>query len=131
MEHTIKYVCETLNMTVHTVRHYCDMGLVPSLKYDANGNRMFDAEAVNWLKAAAFLRAAGLSIPQIRQYFDLCRQGASTVEERKDILCQLRQQAQADLQAAQERIECLSRKIDECEDFLTGRGEDCCNPLTW
>ena len=40
MDHTIKHVCQELNLTVHAVRYYCDMGLVPNLRHDRNGNRV-------------------------------------------------------------------------------------------
>ena len=30
MDYTIKDACQKLNLTVHTVRHYCDTGLVPN-----------------------------------------------------------------------------------------------------
>ena len=61
MDYTIKDVCKKLNLTVHTVRHYCDSGLVPNLRHDKNGNRIFDEESINWLQGAKFLRASGLS----------------------------------------------------------------------
>jgi len=71
MTHSIKDVCKTLNMTVHTVRHYLDNGLVPNLSRDEHGNRIFDHTSLNWLKAAAFICAGGMSIVEIRHYFDL------------------------------------------------------------
>lgn len=131
MNYSIKHVCETLDLTVHTVRHYCDMGLVPNLTLDKNGNRVFDEESINWLRAAVFLRSAGLSIPEIREYFALCEQGISTIAERQKILLHLREQAQKDLEAASERIACLSDKISLCQDVIDGKREDECNPLTW
>lgn len=131
MEHTIKYVCDQLGLSVHTVRHYCDMGLVPNLRHDASGNRLFDEEAVNWLRAAAFLRASGMSIPEVRDYFALCRQGISTLGRRQEILMALRDRARREREEAQRREECLERRIAMCQDALEGRGADDCNPLNW
>lgn len=131
MNYTIKSVCEQLNLTVHTVRHYCDMGLVPNLTHDKNGNRIFDEESLHWLQAACFLRASGLSIPEIHTYFELCQKGISTISERQDILIRLQKQAQADLESAQARLECLSDKIALCQDVMDGKREDDCNPLNW
>lgn len=131
MDYTIKYVCSQLNLTVHTVRHYCDMGLVPNLRTDKNGNRIFNEEALHWLQAAAFLRASGLSISEIKHYFELCQKGVSTIKERQDILMHLRDQAQKDLEAARQRIDCLTDKIDLCQDVIDHKCEDECNPLCW
>ena len=131
MEYTIKHVCDTLGLTVHTVRHYCDMGLVPNLKTDSRGNRLFDREAMNWLQAAAFLRSSGMSIPDIREYFRLCQQGRATLAQRQKILEMLREQAQKELEQTRQRIQCLDVRIDACRETLEHGGVDDSNPLCW
>lgn len=131
MDYTIKHVCNELNLTVHTVRHYCDMGLVPNLRHDEHGNRIFDEESINWLKAVTFLRKSGLSIPEVRRYFDLCREGSSTIRERQQMLVQMKDKAEADLAFVQMRISCLTSKIAMYENAMAGKCEDDCNPLNW
>lgn len=131
MDYTIKDMCRKLNLTVHTVRHYCDMGLVPNLRHDKNGNRIFNEESLNWLQGAKFLRASGLSIPEIRHYFALCQEGRSSIQERQSILIHLKEQSQKELEAMQARINCLTDKIDHFQDIMDSDGEDDCNPLNW
>lgn len=131
MDYTIKHVCDELNLTVHTVRHYCDMGLVPNLRHDEHGNRIFNEESLNWLRAVTFLRQSGLSIPEIHHFFDLCREGPSTIQERQEIFVRMREKAKADLAFAQKRIDCLTGKIAMCEDAMAGKCVDDCNPLNW
>ena len=131
MDYTIKDMCQKLNLTVHTVRHYCDMGLVPNLRHDKNGNRIFDEESINWLQGAKFLRASGLSIPEIRHYFSLCQMGKSSIKEREDILIRLKSESEKELVELQQRIDCLSDKIARCQNVIDADGEDVCNPLNW
>ena len=131
MDYTIKDMCQKLNLTVHTVRHYCDMGLVPNLRHDKNGNRIFDEESLNWLQGAKFLRASGLSIPEIRHYFSLCQMGKSSIKEREDILTELKSKSEKELAELQHRIDCLSDKINQCQNVIDADGEDVCNPLNW
>ncbi len=131
MEYTIKYVCDTLHLTIHTVRHYCDKGLVPNLKYDQHGHRLFDEESLHWLQATLFLKESGLSLNEIKHFFDLCLKGEATLEERKDILIQLKEKALDDLIKAKERVTCLEDKIQGCQEALQGLHEDECNPLNW
>lgn len=131
MKYTIKHVCEELDLTVHTVRHYCDMGLVPNLMHDKNGNRIFDEESINWLRAATFLRASGLPVSEIREYFELCLKGESTIRERQGILIWLKEKSQEELEATKHRIECLGEKIDLCQNVIDGKCEDDSNPLNW
>ena len=47
MNYTIKHVCTELGLTVHAVRYYCDMGLLPNLRHDEHGNRLFDEKSIN------------------------------------------------------------------------------------
>lgn len=131
MDYTMQDACKRLELTVHTVRHYCDMGLVPNLRHDRNGNRIFDEESLNWLQAAKFLRANGLSIPQIRHYFDLCQDGKASIRERQAILIELRTQAQQELEALKARIGCLTDRISHCQEVIDTDADDDCNPLNW
>lgn len=131
MEHTIQYVCKELGLTVHAVRFYCDKGLVPNLRHDAYGNRLFDEVALNWLRAVSFLRASGMSVAEIKEYFSLCRQGRATLPQRQQILIRLRQSAQKEMEAAAARVHCLDEKIAVCQNALNGLCEDDCNPMTW
>ena len=131
MNFTIKKACEELGLTVHTIRHYCDNGLVPNLQYDTNGNRLFDRESLNWLKAATFLRASGLSIPEIRHYFELCLKGKETITERMKMMEKLKDQSVKELELAQYRVDCITEKLKVFQGVIEGTCEDDCNPLNW
>ena len=131
MNYTIKHVCAELSMTVHAVRYYCDRGLVPNLRHDAHGNRLFDEESINWLRAVGFLRASGMSIAQIKHYFELCQQGAATLQERQTILAELKQKVEAELAAAQIRVHCLDEKVQSLQESIEGKHPDDCNPKNW
>lgn len=131
MNYTIKHVCTELGLTVHAVRYYCDRGLVPNLRHDAHGNRLFDEESINWLRAVGFLRASGMSIAQIKHYFELCQQGAATLQERHAILVELKEKAKAELVAAQMRVYCLTEKAQSVQETIEGKRPDDCNPLNW
>lgn len=131
MDHSIKYVCEELHLTVHAVRYYCDKGLVPNLRHDPHGNRIFDETAINWLRAVTFLRSSSMSIAQIKHYFALCQQGGAALPERKAILEQVRDAAQKDLEEAAARLHCLNQKIEVCQKAIDGECKDDCNPLNW
>lgn len=120
-----------LDLTVHTIRHYCDMGLVPNLRHDINGNRIFDEESMNWLQVASFLRASGMTISDIKHYFELCLEGNTTIEERYEIFLTLKTKAEEELKFAQLRLDCISDKVNHCQDIIAGKCEDDCNPLNW
>ncbi len=131
MNYTIKDAIKKLGLTVHTIRHYCDMGLVPNLRHDTHGNRIFDDQSMNWLQAASFLRSSGMSIPDIKHYFDLCLEGNATIEERYQILHMLKVKTEEEVKFAQIRVDCITEKVNHCQDIIDGKCEDDCNPLNW
>lgn len=131
MDYKIKDVIKKLNLTVHTVRHYCDEGLVPNLRHDKHGNRIFDEESINWLKAACFLRASDMPIAEIKHYFNLCIKGQSTIEERYNILLALKSKSEEQFKLAQMRMNCITEKVNHYQDIIHGKSDDDCNPLNW
>ena len=128
---TIKEVTQRLGMTVHTVRHYCDKGLVPNLHHDENGNRLFDEESINWLRAAQFLRNSGSTIAEIKHYFDLCQEGTFGIDKRQAVIEALRKKAEQDLAETQYRLDCLTRQVAVFEDIKKGAIADSTNPMMW
>ena len=90
--YTVKEISKLLNMSEHTVRYYTDMGLVPTLKRDKNGNRLFDENSKNWLIGIKNLRGSGMSIKAVKDYVDLCLQGESTLEKRYEIIIEQKMQ---------------------------------------
>lgn len=66
--YTISQACKRTGLTIHTVRHYCDLGLVPSLERDANGNRLFSETSIQWLYALKYLRLSQMSLSEIQDF---------------------------------------------------------------
>ena len=70
MSYTIKETSKRTGLTLHTIRHYCDLDLIPSLQRDENNNRIFDEASIHWLYAIKFLRQSQMSLKEIRQFFE-------------------------------------------------------------
>ena len=84
--HTMKEVCEECGMTYETLKFYCNRGLVPNVKRDANNRRVFDDRDVAWLKSLSCLKRCNMSISDMQHYLDLCVRGKATIPERKAFL---------------------------------------------
>ena len=76
MTYNVKEASKKIQMSVHNIRYYTNLELVPSLKHDKHGNRVFDDESLNWLICIRFLRESGMSLSDIKHYFEplSCRQ---------------------------------------------------------
>lgn len=65
------------NSTLRTVRFYEEAGLLSPTARAEGGHRLFPESELDKLKLAAELRAAGLSLPEIKQLFALKREAAT------------------------------------------------------
>ena len=129
--YTVKEIAKLLNMTEHTVRYYTDMGLVPSLKRDKNGNRLFDEESKNWLIGIKNLRGSGMSVQAVKDYVNLCLEGESTLERRYEIILEQKKQLEEQLREMNERYQYIEQKANWYLDIMNHRIPDNSNPGEW
>ncbi|WP_261301497.1 MerR family transcriptional regulator [Paenibacillus andongensis] len=80
---TIKEVTELTEIAAHTLRYYEKEGLLPHVKRNENGKRLYDEEDLSWIHFVTALRATGMPIAQIQKYVYLYKEGDSTISERK------------------------------------------------
>ena len=129
--YTVKEIARLLNLSEHTVRYYCDMGLVPSLKRNKNGNRIFDEASKNWLIGIKNLRGSGMSIKAIQEYVKLCLEGDSSIEKRYEIIIEQKEQLEKKLKEIQEQYEYLTMKSNMYLDIMNKQKPDTSNPALW
>jgi DNA-binding transcriptional MerR regulator len=129
--YTVKEIAQLLDMTEHTVRYYTDMGLVPTLKRDKNGNRLFDENSKNWLIGIKNLRGSGMSVQSVKDYVNLCLQGKSTLGIRYDIILEQKKQIEQQLKEMNERYQYLEQKAKWYDDIMNHRIPDNSNPGEW
>jgi len=108
-------VSEKYEISSDTLRYYERIGLLPSVSRSDNGIRDFselDLKRVSFIKC---MRSAGLPIEVLIQYFELVQQGDKTIEARKEILIEQREQLLARMKEMQETLDLLNYKIDVYE----------------
>ncbi|GAX00533.1 MerR family transcriptional regulator [Secundilactobacillus silagei] len=127
----VKDVAKLLNITAYTVRYYTDQGLVPAVKRNAQNQRLFDEDAVNWLRMDLCFRNTGMSIKQLKKYVSMCLEGESTITERYQIVLAQQQDAKRQLEAAQQRMKFLNQKVQMYQEDLADHDSDRLNPETW
>lgn len=116
--YTLKQACQILNLTEHTIRYYTDIGIV-EVKRDKNNHRLFDEQALDWLKGTKYLRELGMSIQDIKTFHELCMQeGDEAIAQRLDILLKQKENAEKELEVAKKRLEFLNHKIEKEKRFF-------------
>ena len=78
-------------LSVHTIRYYEAIGLLPRPSRDQSGKRSYDASIITWIDFLARLKAAEMPIKEMICYADLWQRGPSTAGRRRKLLEQLRE----------------------------------------
>ena len=119
--YTMMQVCRKLDMTYQTLKYYCNEGLVPNVKRDKNNRRIFDEHDVNWFKDLSCLKKCDFSIQEMKEYLELCLQGPSTIEIRKEMLSKKRKSLEDTIQQLEESIDYIDWKQNFYDDVLSGK----------
>ena len=115
---TIAEVSRQYGLSPDTLLYYERIGLLPPVTRTAGGIRDYTPEDCRWVEFAKCMRGAGLQVEALVEYVALFQQGEASVEARKRILLEQREQLVARMQEMQETLERLNRKIDQYEQVI-------------
>lgn len=126
---TIKEVSKLLSVPEHTIRYYTDMGMIPNIKRSSGNYRLFDEEAIDWLKGTIYFRQMGLSLKDIKHYHDLCfEEGEEALYERYNLLQKYCEIAEKELINANERLQHMKRITERDRQIAEELMPDQMNP---
>lgn len=112
---TIAEASRKYELTNDTLRYYERIGLLPRVKRNKSGIRDYDDEDCRWIEFIKCMRSAGLPIEVLIEYVALFQQGDGTIEARKVILCEQREQLLARMEEMQTTLARLDGKIERYE----------------
>lgn len=115
---TIAEVSRQYGLSPDTLRYYERIGLLPPVTRTAGGRRDYTPEDCRWVEFAKCMRGAGLQVEALVEYVALFQQGEASVEARKQILLEQREQLLERMQEMKETLERLNRKIDQYEQVI-------------
>lgn len=111
MNYSINEVASKFGLSAHTLRFYDKEGLMPFIGRDKSGNRVFTDTDLNWVAMVCCLKDTGMKIKDIKQYADWCTEGLQTIEERKTMLADHRQQVVKQIEALKKNLALIDSKI--------------------
>ncbi len=117
----MKQVCTEANLTYETLKFYCNQGLVPNVKRDANNRRVFDERDLEWVKSLICLKNCSLSIREMKVYLDMCLQGPASIPDRQKMLAVKREELEKKLAEIQEGIDYIDWKLGFYDNALAGQ----------
>jgi DNA-binding transcriptional MerR regulator len=98
--------------SVHAIRWYESIGLIPGVGRDAGKRRVYDERHVGWLDLMRRLRLTGMSTAKMREYAALAARGRTTLEARRELLVAHRAQVRAVIAEWRMALSLLDRKVD-------------------
>lgn len=117
----IAEVSNKFDLSQDTLRYYERIGLIPGVNRNKSGIRDYTEEDCRWIEFIKCMRNAGLPIEVLIEYVGLFQQGDATIEARKELLTEQRNQLIARMEDMQKTLERLNYKIERYEQAVIPR----------
>ena len=115
---TIAEVSRKYDISADTLRYYERIGLIPPVPRTRGGLRDYGEESCGWIQLMKCMRAAGVQIEALIEYVDLFQQGDATLDARKALLVEQRDQLVSRMAEMQASLDLLNQKIDRSEQGM-------------
>ena len=115
---TIAEVSRKYEISADTLRYYERIGLIPPVPRTKSGLWDYDEESCGWVELMKCMRAAGVQIEALIEYVALFQQGDDTIDARKALLIEQREQLLARMEDMQKSLDRLNMKIERYEQGL-------------
>ena len=115
---TIAEVSKRFGLSADTLRYYERIGLIPPVPRNSSGIRDYDEVSCGWIELMTCMRAAGVQIEALIDYVSLFQQGDETLDARKALLMEQREQLAARIEQMQQSLARLDDKIARYEQGL-------------
>ena len=89
--------------------------MLPPVPRTKGGLRDYDEESCGWIELMKCMRAAGVQIEALIEYVDLFQQGDDTLDARKALLIEQREQLLVRMADMQRSLDRLNMKIERYE----------------
>ena len=115
---TITEVSKKYGLTADTLRYYERIGLIPSVPRNKSGIRDYDEESCQWIELMKCMRKSGVQIDALIQYVSLFQEGDATLDARKNLLIDQRNQLAERMKDMQASLDRLNYKIERYEQSM-------------
>ncbi len=112
----ISQVSKLFDLSPDTIRYYEKIGLLDPISKDFRGNKDFQDKDIRRLRFVKTMRKAGVSTERIRAYVCLFKKGEETLEIRKELLIQQRDEMEEKLRNMHIIFDELNYTIDHFDE---------------
>lgn len=99
------------NTPINTIRYFERIGLIPQVKKNHDGLREFTEDDAGWICFIKQMREVGLSVEGLIEYVTLSNQPERTVQARKELLTEQKNELQEQINRLEAANAELQRRI--------------------
>lgn len=123
--YTAAQAAEAAGISLHTLRYYLKIGLLPFVNR-TSGQRRYTPADIDWLKQLQTLKRTGLSLKDIRRYVAWVEAGDATLPQRAALFENQRQHLAAQIAQLQSDLALVEQKCQLYRHALT-QPDSACN----
>ena len=86
MEYSIKQISEITGYSQSTLRYYEKEKLLPPVKRNTNGVRIYSEDYLEWISLISCLKNTNMPVSEIKKFVVFCSKGDSTLKDRLEIV---------------------------------------------
>ncbi len=109
-KYSIGDMAKRYGVTVATLRYYDEAGLLPFVKRNQQGQRVFTADDLGYLEVIDCLKKSAIPLRDIRQFMAWCVAGDDTLPERQRFMIEQEQALEARIKVLQANLAFLRWK---------------------
>ncbi|WP_424768218.1 MerR family transcriptional regulator [Paenibacillus sp. sgz302251] len=114
----IAKVSEEYDLSQDTLRYYERIGLIPRVNRNKSGIRDYTEEDCRWVEYIKCMRGVGLPVETLIKYVELFQQGDETMDARKKLLVEQRNQLANKMEEMKKVLERMDDKIARYEQTI-------------
>jgi DNA-binding transcriptional MerR regulator len=104
--------------SIHTIRWYEAQGLIPGVRRDKGGWRVYSDYHIGWLDLMERLRSTGMSVSQMREYTTLVKQGSATLKQRRALLAGHGARVRETINRWRDALELINAKVEFYDEWV-------------
>lgn len=112
MEYTISQAAMKMNLTPSTLRYYEKEGLLLNIARSRKGVRSFSEKDMDWISIICCLKETGMSIKEIRQYYNLCLLGDESLTKRLEMFIEHKNYILKEIEELKKHLTKIDKKIE-------------------
>lgn len=116
--YSISDLAEQTGLSIHTLRYYEKEGLLRHVERTESGRRIYGPASVATLKGILCLKRAGITLPQIKVFFDETLRGPESLPNRLQMLEDAKANLLAELEEIKRGLEMAEFAIAGCRQAL-------------